>query len=1193
MTKNRLGKKVAVITGGAGEIGCIIAQRFLEEGAGVVLTGRNRERLRAAVVRLEQVNPAFVGRVHELVVDSSDPKALTDAAASLRSRFGRIDILVNNAGTAGPKHRLGEIPLERSDLEELKKKGIEESETLRDAIGSLLGGPWYTTCALVPLLSEGASIINVSTVFSKTEYYGRAAYVVPKAGLNALTRIMAHELGRDARGIRVNAVFPGPVETERIERVFSAMDKLKGMPEGSTRASIFDKMILKHPVTGKLLLTKEEIADTVLFLGSGESSGITGQDFEVTHGLQTARDREARVVARPTLATLDLSGRTVLIIAGDQVEEALSLAHYCSGVGGKPLVTLRDEKEAALAKENSKFKAEFECLPLDPRSTVQWTNLKLLLKKRNASALSVLVLPDSKSMSRRAITASKGKEIDEFLYLEVERSIAIANRLETLFSTSKDQAGGPPSVVFLSNGPEVAGNPYEEIRIATIEQLIRTWRHESTLAGSEADETSPPFFYQLILSENFNDPNFLVMCEWAATLSNGTSTLKAINVVLDPAITRLNEAESELGRWQTMAGGIHRQKVALVTGGSEGIGGEITRQLVLAGARVIIAERSTDKLEHAKKNLIAQLERSGFPEPESRIFVIPGSDVSKEETLVDIVDKATSKFGRVDFLINNAGLVGGEVMAVDMDLATWNQTLYGNLISNYYLLQRTLPVMKKVGRGHVINMSSYFGGSRHGVVPYTNRSDYATSKAGQQALVEMLAPFVGPEVQINAVAPGPVDGARLNGTYNRPGLYARRSRLILEHKRLNFVHSAVVAAQSAGNDILKVLGELARNKMEALANDKFVSDSVRHVAKILIFHHSKDGGGASTHLLNKRLFELMLRRLRNAGILTEKVSDSELTSSFVDCPEQFFDDAHLEKGANSLRRNMLMQMASGKMPTDRVLAVEVVESLAHESMSGEILYPTSGLHVQGHNGLEGGFRYDGRKIVRLSEEVLPIDSGRFEGEVTLMLGDSMFEEMAAVAKEYSRLKSDTGRGLKKLVVLTLSDRGHEEMLGRLKERLDPSFLVLERAKIGVGESPMDYAVKKFGSFGITLSFPTERLPKSSRSGKISAESLPSTEEFSALIQGNLTNHFLVGRQAALFTGCRIFFITPGIREGSSPMESALIHFIRKSLRAFTLAAGKESGHICSRPIFHQVECDNELEEFVNILVRYSMRPESI
>ena len=111
---------------------------------------------------------------------------------------------------------------------------------------------------------------------------------------------------------------------------------------------------------------------------------------------------------------------------------------------------------------------------------------------------------------------------------------------------------------------------------------------------------------------------------------------------------------------------------------------------------------------------------------------------------------------------------------MDMSLDDWNRTMHANLISNYALIRKYAPLMKQQGTGSVLNVSSYFGGEKYVAVAYPNRADYAVSKAGQRVLAEILSRHLGPEIQINALAPGPVDGARLRGLGGAPGLFERR-----------------------------------------------------------------------------------------------------------------------------------------------------------------------------------------------------------------------------------------------------------------------------------------------------------------------------------------------------------------------------------------------------------------------------------
>ena len=228
----RLIGKVAIVTGAAGGIGQVIARRYLEECAKVVLTGRNREKLDALRVSLLAATAAPAADVMTLAFDAADPGQARFGVEAVMREYGRIDILVNNAGSAGPKQPIFEQPLTREELETQRAAGSTDTETVRDAAGNLLGLAWNMVRAVAPHLGRGSSIINVSTIFSRTKYYGRSAYVMPKAALSALSKQLALQLG--AKGIRVNTVYPGPIEGPRIRNVFSAMDKVRNTPQGTT-----------------------------------------------------------------------------------------------------------------------------------------------------------------------------------------------------------------------------------------------------------------------------------------------------------------------------------------------------------------------------------------------------------------------------------------------------------------------------------------------------------------------------------------------------------------------------------------------------------------------------------------------------------------------------------------------------------------------------------------------------------------------------------------------------------------------------------------------------------------------------------------------------------------------------------------------------------------------------------------------
>src|SRR5579875_2200929 len=313
----RLAGKIAVVTGAAGNLGGHIVRHFLSEGATVVMTGRTPARIEAAAEAAIQATGVPPDRVATAVLDGADPQSVRDAIAKVVERFGRIDVLVNNAGSTGPKQPIELLPLTRDELAQLQSQGAADSETVGDAVRNLFGVALNLVRAAAPAMGEGSSIINVSTIFSRTNYYARAAYVVPKAAMNAWSRELSLELG--PRGIRVNLVFPGPIESERIRTVFATMDKARGDEPGTTAKEFFGVMSLERSTGGapraKTFPVPEDVAATCVFLGSDESAAYTGHDFEITHGMSVRKEARSIYLSRPTMRSMDGAGLAVLIAA--------------------------------------------------------------------------------------------------------------------------------------------------------------------------------------------------------------------------------------------------------------------------------------------------------------------------------------------------------------------------------------------------------------------------------------------------------------------------------------------------------------------------------------------------------------------------------------------------------------------------------------------------------------------------------------------------------------------------------------------------------------------------------------------------------------------------------------------------------------------------------------------------------------
>lgn len=240
----RFADKCVVVLGGNAGIGLAAARLFRAEGAKLALTGRNRETLAAAAAECEALG---------IVSDMGEPEQSRAAMAEIERELGGIDVLFVNAGVGGF------APVE------------QVTEHFWDGIHSVnLRGAFFAIQAALPLLRDGGAIVITGSIGSITPVPGNVVYAAAKAGLRAMSRILAKELL--PRRIRVNLVSPGPTETEIFKRGAS-QDEIEGI-----------RSFLSGVVPIGRMGTSEEIAHAVLFLASQEASFINGVDLYVDGG---------------------------------------------------------------------------------------------------------------------------------------------------------------------------------------------------------------------------------------------------------------------------------------------------------------------------------------------------------------------------------------------------------------------------------------------------------------------------------------------------------------------------------------------------------------------------------------------------------------------------------------------------------------------------------------------------------------------------------------------------------------------------------------------------------------------------------------------------------------------------------------------------------------------------------------------
>lgn len=243
----QLTNKKAVVTGANSGIGLQISKLFLEEGAQVVLSGRNKTALETETNKLGE-------NAHPIVSDVTNLNQIENLFDETKNLLGSIDVLVANAGIATVK------PFADTTEEDFDKQ-----------VDTNFKGAFFTIKQALPLMKEGGSIILISSIANTRGYEGMSVYGPTKSAVRGLTRTLARELS--AKNIRVNCISPGPIDTPVFEKM--------GLPEEHVQRT---KDAFASMVPLGRMGTVQEIAEGALFLASDKSSYITGIDLAIDGG---------------------------------------------------------------------------------------------------------------------------------------------------------------------------------------------------------------------------------------------------------------------------------------------------------------------------------------------------------------------------------------------------------------------------------------------------------------------------------------------------------------------------------------------------------------------------------------------------------------------------------------------------------------------------------------------------------------------------------------------------------------------------------------------------------------------------------------------------------------------------------------------------------------------------------------------
>jgi 3-oxoacyl-[acyl-carrier protein] reductase len=243
----KLNGKTALVTGASRGMGAQIARTLAAGGANVIVNyNRSSEAAQQVVADIESRN----GKAVAVQADVSDLEAGRALVAEAERRFGGLDILISNAGA-----------IANAPLSEITPEQYEQQ------FATNVQGLLFLTQAAAKIMRDGGRIINISSVAAAGKFPTYSVYAASKAAANAFTSVWARELG--GRGITVNSVSPGPVETDMMWAV-------------NTQESV-DAMAAMSPL-GRIA-QPADIANVVVFLASDEARWITGRDILTDGGL--------------------------------------------------------------------------------------------------------------------------------------------------------------------------------------------------------------------------------------------------------------------------------------------------------------------------------------------------------------------------------------------------------------------------------------------------------------------------------------------------------------------------------------------------------------------------------------------------------------------------------------------------------------------------------------------------------------------------------------------------------------------------------------------------------------------------------------------------------------------------------------------------------------------------------------------
>jgi malonyl-CoA reductase/3-hydroxypropionate dehydrogenase (NADP+) len=392
----------------------------------------------------------------------------------------------------------------------------------------------------------------------------------------------------------------------------------------------------------------------------------------------------------------------------------------------------------------------------------------------------------------------------------------------------------------------------------------------------------------------------------------------------------------------------------------------------------------------------------------------------------------------------------------------------------------------------------------------------------------------------------------------RPGLFERRGKLILENKRLNAVHAAVIKAIRRGARVEAVLGRLARNDTVRMSHDTQNPRELRDLALAC----AREGDGVCSwdrFLLTPSIAARLLKRLRGGGYFFDAPdwrdrpdTPEENANWLMRAPPEdapFLPADKIAVEAEKVGKGVLSQLYLGKMPTEADVAQATVFFLADRAVSGETFMPSGGLNVE--RSTTERELFGGPKRERLDQ---------MRGQTVWLVGEHLTDHLAETARAFVE-----DCHVARVVLITRTGEGAEAICEQLADLPDVDLVRLTAGEDGL-ERAMDEAHAKWGRPITVVSTPFEPLPQV----LFDAAAPLSIEAFRGVIAANLTHHFRVSRKASLYDDCQVVLVSPDVPIGDKSPAFALANFLKTTLHAFSATLAVENERLVHEAPVNQV-----------------------